>query len=204
MKIFHISLDTETWGTTPGSDIRSIGAVLFDPTIGRIIDTFYGACANPLIHNIEGVRLTYDLKRDPQTEKWWRDQTADAQAAFSDPGDLREVLRRMTLWIDGCAYLPGDRGKPNARTNVRIWCHGANFDPPIVSAALAACGLAEAWHYRAPRDTRTLFDAAGIEDHSEWLKKHPGPLGIPHHALDDAHSQALAISAAWRIIWDGR
>lgn len=26
----HIMVDLETWGTSPGSDIRSIGAVVFD------------------------------------------------------------------------------------------------------------------------------------------------------------------------------
>ena len=31
-----ISLDLETWGTTPGSDIRSIGACVFDPLAGFV------------------------------------------------------------------------------------------------------------------------------------------------------------------------
>src|SRR5690606_28074245 len=50
----------------------------------------------------------------------------------------------------------------------------------------------------APRDTRTLFDAAGISDHSAWLAQYPGPLEVHHHALDDAICQARAVCAAYR------
>jgi hypothetical protein len=88
----HIMLDTETWGTAPGCDLRSIGACLFDPVTGRVagfddplIDigaqfTFHVACNNPLIgtysrdhltqaqlDEIGGVYRKYNLTRDPQT-----------------------------------------------------------------------------------------------------------------------------------------
>lgn len=32
----HIMVDLETWGKIPGSDIRSIGAVVFDPILGTV------------------------------------------------------------------------------------------------------------------------------------------------------------------------
>jgi len=79
---------------------------------------------------------------------------------------------------------------------IRLWSHGAAFDPPILAAAYAAVGLPVPWHYRAPRDTRTAFDMAGITDHSAWLAQTPGPLGVSHHALDDAICQARAVCAA--------
>ena len=52
VKMKHLSVDSETWGTRAGADIRSIGAFLFDPLDPvqqqRDDNTFYIACDNPL------------------------------------------------------------------------------------------------------------------------------------------------------------
>jgi len=223
----HISLDLETWGTTPGSDIRSIGATVFDPVTGYVMtgtddDTanggsFYAACDNPVIgegpdwietlgfrpniidpcfDEANGEYRKYPLTRDPRTVQWWSEQSAEAQAAFADPVDLREALERFTSWLVN--ILPEAPTGPTL--DIRIWSHGAAFDPPILAAAYEACGLTIPWHYRAPRDTRTLFDVAGIDDHTAWLEQHPGPFGVAHHALDDSICQARAVCAAYRRV----
>jgi hypothetical protein len=196
----NIMLDLETWGTTPGCDIRSIGACVFDPHDPLPHDTwptFYTACDNPTIPgscNDIGTDSKYELHRDPQTVQWWSEQSDEAQAAFADPVDLREGLLGFTSWIVNMYPGPWDG---EITDQIRLWVHGSHFDIPILAAAYAACGLPVPWHYRAPRDTRTIFDAAGIDDHSAWLKQHPGPLGIPHHALDDAICQARAVCGAY-------
>jgi len=203
----HISLDLETWGTRPGCDIRSIGATVFFPgsnigdgvpdgTIDGIEQAFYIACDNPCKYphgsdEYPDLIRKYPLHRDPRTVQWWSEQSDEGQAAFTDPVDLREALERFSEWL----YRVNDNNALDER--LRIWSHGSHFDPPILAAAYEAIGLPVPWHYRAPRDTRTLFDAAGIDDHSMWLKQHPGPLGVPHHALDDAICQARAVCAAW-------
>lgn len=241
----NISLDLETWGTTPGSDIRSIGACVFDPqrgTIGAASSTltfhdgpveyvpteagrnpylFYVACDNPQYdtyysrgvgnemihhpHHGERYRLKYSLTRDPRTVQWWSEQSDEAQAAFADPVDLRKALEQFGDWL---IRLHGDNTRHysigfNAAyhpDDIRIWSHGAAFDPPILAAAYAATGLPVPWHYRAPRDTRTLFDAAGVDDHSAWLAARPGPLGVAHHSLDDSICQARGVCDAWARI----
>lgn len=225
----HIMLDLETWGTEPGCDIRSIGACVFDPVAGWVADmevatdeqqhpgTFYIACDNPEVdtfrqqvgpgeyidtpHYGERYRLKYPLHRDPRTVQWWSEQSEAAQAAFADPVDLRVALRRLAQWM--CGLVNGDIFYPvdedSTGLDIRLWSHGAHFDGPILAAAYKAVGLPVPWHYRAPRDTRTAFDMAGITDHTAWLKQHPGPLGIPHHALDDAICQARAVCAAWAV-----
>lgn len=215
-KPIHIMLDLETWGTKPGCDIRSIGACVFAPytrdgkglvhdgSLGTIIP-FYQATDNPsepemtpgyMLWNAREQRAyKYALHRDPQTVQWWNDQSDEAQAAFADPVDLRNALNAFNNWICDIAqepYIPSQ-----GLTAVRLWSHGASFDPPILAAVYDAVGLPVPWHYRAPRDTRTLFDLAGIDDHSAWLNATPGPLGVPHHALDDAICQARAVCAAY-------
>lgn len=209
--VTHISLDLETWGTRPGADIRSIGACVFEPATGRIgfgtnhedNGTFYIACDNPLLNGSfgwddgTGARRRYNLHRDPRTVQWWSEQSDEAQTAFADPVDLREALERFDAWLQSVAgrghYSPANQYV----TNVCIWSHGAAFDPPILAGAYHAVGLPVPWHYRAPRDTRTLFDMVGIDDHTAWLKQHPGPLGLVHHALDDSICQARAVCAAY-------
>lgn len=236
MTTIHIMIDLETWGTEPGSDIRSIGACVFDPLTGEIPHSpdgegmdddamFYIACDNPAIYEGEQgwvVNLgftpnpidphydanekayrRYPLTRDPQTAQWWSEQSTEAQAAFTDPVDLKDALRRFGIWLHQTAgridpYSPGINYVAVQR--VSIWSHGASFDPPILAAAYKAVGLPVPWHYRAPRDTRTAFDMAGIEDHSAWLDRYK--TGTHHHALDDAICQAKAVCGAYMRLRD--
>lgn len=209
-----IMLNLETWGATPGSDLRSIGACVFDTVTGFTHDgslgtirPFYIACDNPTMKqpfcNDIGGDLKYPLHRDLSTVQWWSEQSDEAQAAFTDHVDLREALLRFIVWltdVSGCELTQ----KVWDRSDIRIWSHGAAFDPPILAAAYEAVGLPVPWHYRAPRDTRTLFDAAGIEDHSAWLARHTERVGVSHHALDDSICQARAVCAAYALIRDTR
>jgi hypothetical protein len=142
------------------------------------------------------MKYEYDLHRDPATVQWWTEQSDEAQAAFADPVDLREALRQFTVWLDALIASPYLTAKPQHCTTLRLWSHGAAFDPPILAAAYDAVGLPVPWHYRAPRDTRTLFDAAGIEDHSALLARHSGDDRVQHHALSDAICQARAVCTA--------
>lgn len=177
--------------------------------------TFYIATDNPLSdedkdadpamiaiwdENPEQSSRPWKLHRDPSTAQWWSEQSDEAQAAFADPVDLKVALERFAEWFTRLAYpeihiYTSPIFTPP--TNIRIWAHGPQFDISILAAAYEAVGLPVPWHYRAPRDTRTAFDLAGIDDHSAWLKQHTGPLGVPHHALDDAICQARAVCAAY-------
>lgn len=212
-----VMMDLETWGTEPGCDIRSIGACVFDPLTGRVAGhdypqqgghTFYIATDNPRGFwgwgnrngrfnrtDLPTDRLKYPLERDPRTVQWWSEQSEAAQAAFADPVDLKVALERFAEWL---ITLTGEPSEP--LTTIRLWSHGAATDIPWLAAAYKACKLPVPWHYRAPRDTRTIFDAAGIDDHSAWLAQTPGPLGVPHHALDDAICQARAVCGAYARI----
>lgn len=207
IKMKDVSVDSETWGKRPGCDIRSIGAFLFDPldTILQITDenTFYIACENPLTRLdsassptplafdfIDGLNRRYNLYRDPETVMWWHDQSEELQAAFDDPVELKSALLLFSEFL----YSISEDIRDGVIHDVRVWSHGAGFDPPIIEAAYIACKLTYPLFYRSPRDTRTVYDDAGIEDHSAHLKKHnSGPL---HHALYDSISQAKAIADA--------
>jgi hypothetical protein len=167
-------IDTETLGTKPGAAILSIGAVMFGPA--GLGETFY---APVLLESCASVGLTID----PATVTWWMRQSGEARAAAfrDDAAPLWQVLGDFFDWFD-------------AQRAKHPWCHGATFDAPILEAAFKACGLAAPWQYWNVRDTRTLYDLAGV--------KVDRAAGTHHNALDDAINQAKAAAQAMCILRD--
>lgn len=192
----HIMLDLETWGKTPGSDIRSIGAVVFDPvaeygawTAVNGAQTFYIACDNPIV-TVEDMPFwrtrRYKLIREPETVKWWNEQSPEAQAAFENPVDLKQALMSFVSWIVSVSVPE--------RQDVRLWANDPQFDVSILEAAYRAVGLPHPWHYRAPRSFRTVVEISGMSrDDMQQFN-----IGTAHNALDDAISQAKIICEAYK------
>lgn len=221
----HIMLDLETWGKRPGCDIRSIGAVVFDPVRGDVSipctgtckggttrgnvndggdcsdcmntrmergygDTFYIATDNPVTpdayypNRCHGYK--YPLHRDPETVKWWSEQSDDAQAAFDNPVDLRIALIRFGDWLE--SVLPNClKGVSSTAIDLKLWANDPHFDVSILAEAYHAVGLPVPWHYRAPRSMRTVVDLSGLT-RDEYVTH-----GTAHNALDDAIAQALTV-----------
>lgn len=195
----HVMLDLETWGTEPGCDIRSIGAVVFHPDNGTIDrkNAFYVNVENPTIPgefypNEKPVRK-YPFHRDTNTEKWWSEQSEEARKAFTNPVDLFDGLHEFAEW-----YL-----KIGPSEDVTLWCNGPHFDESILKHIykqirgsnrrdwhiVAPQGVP--WHYRAPRDFRTEMEGAGWP-YVEFM-------GTAHNALDDAIHQARCVIRARQI-----
>jgi hypothetical protein len=212
-KKIHIVVDLEAWGTRVGSDARSIGACVFNPnnpadavnySAHRMLHNqeFYVAVHNPLnggyLHpgqpetkemefwDLEYRR--YNLTRDKESVEWWQHpDRVEAAKGFVNAIDLRDGCESFAKWLYEMGVRPDE-------DNSCIWGHGAAYDPPVLAAWYRAVGLPIPWYYRAPRDTRTCFDDAGIEDHSKWLARFRS--GVYHNALDDAITEAAAINAA--------
>jgi hypothetical protein len=175
-------LDLETFGTRPGCVIRSIGAVMFDPTTDQIGAEFY--C------NVDQASCeAAGLHIDPRTAEWWTKQSQAARdALLVNPLPLHDALMSFnTWWVTHGA--------------VRIWSHGANFDQPILEAAYHANGgkPGSPWEFWNSRCTRTLFDVAEIDTKASGIRR----TGTHHNALDDARFQALCVQAAMRRITIG-
>lgn len=169
----HVMLDLETLGIRPGSIIRSIGAVVFDPKTGQLGDAFY---ANITRASCEKVGLT----TDQSTLDWWAQQSEAAQAALLvDPIPLIEALAGFHGWW----------GKVGGEF---IWAHGAEFDPVLLGCAYRAERVEPPWKFWNVRCCRTVLALANRRVDSTRTGDH-------HNALDDAKSQALAVAAALRL-----
>ncbi|WP_314439454.1 3'-5' exonuclease [Massilia timonae] len=171
-RMSDVMIDTETLGTRPGAAILSIGAVMFAPD--GLGESFYApidlsSCA------------AAGLAIDPATVLWWMQQSDEARAAAfpADAAPLQQVLLAFQAW-----FVAQEARYP--------WCHGATFDVPLLDAAFKACGLTAPWEFWNVRDTRTLYDVAGV--------KVDRKSGTHHHALDDAINQADAAARALRIL----
>lgn len=203
----HIMIDLETWGTKPGCDLRSIGACMFDPETGSVEGHFFhiavdnpkgrwrNAIFEPELATSDKDRM-YPLFRDPDTVARWNDQSDEAKGAFTDPADLYYGLSAFAEWLCGVAGVDyeADNTKFERPSNIRLWAHGPSFDVSILEAAYGAVDLPLPWHYRAPRDTRTILEAARMDPH-KGLEEFS--TGTYHNALDDAVTQAKAVCAAY-------
>jgi hypothetical protein len=168
----HYMIDTETLGTQSTSVILSIGAVCFDPTTGYIGSEFY--------QNIEPTSCQKaGLTIDASTVTWWMDQSEEARKALtSDRVSLDAALLGLSQFL-------------NSDSDLRIWAHSPMFDVVILEHACRAVGQKQPWGYRDPRDTRTIFDLAGV-NLADFAS------GTYHNALDDARNQAKAVCEAYR------
>lgn len=170
----HVMIDLETWGTTAGSALRSLGAVVFDPAnpTAPLGETFFA--------NIDDASCAaIGLRKDARTEAWWADQSAAAQGAFAvDPRPIGGVLREFTAWF---AKVGGQY----------VWGHGANFDPVLLEAAYDAVLLEAPWKFWDVRCCRTVLAMANRRPDRHAKDVH-------HNALDDAKAQARAVQAAFR------
>lgn len=174
----HIMVDLETWGLIPGSDIRSIGAVVFDPVTGLLGDEFYV--------NVTGGE-TFGLLHDTETEKWWSEQSLDAQQALLDnPHWLTLGLEKFATWW---------HQHTTADVLTRFWANGPSFDEQILGACYRATDMTQPWTYRAPRDMRTICEAAGGFDLPFE--------GTQHDALDDARHQARCVIRSYASLGIG-
>jgi hypothetical protein len=84
----NVMLDLETWGTAPGSALRSIGACEFDPHTDQIGEKFYANIADESCVEV-------GLIKDASTVAWWGRQTKQAQDS---------LLVGVFVWSQGANF----------------------------------------------------------------------------------------------------
>ena len=175
----HVMIDLETLGTGPDAAIIAIGAVLFEPSTGKIKSEFYYA-------------VDWDQGRtiDPETVKWWMLQSKEARdgVARNSGWPLHHVLKCLRLWLQDFEDLSVDY-------DVLVWGNGATFDISILEDAYGKDNIP--WHFCGIRDMRTIKALA-----KDYVEK-PEFKGTAHNALDDAIWQAQYVSVLYQAIKKG-
>jgi hypothetical protein len=174
----HVSVDLETLGTGPSSVILSIGAIEFDPHSDRTGTRFYTA-VDPESCTKAGLTM------DASTVMWWLQQSDAARNHVCAAGlNIADALLGLS------SFLYDQHGNMD---DLRLWCKGPAADAVWLEQAYKACGMLVPFTYRAPRDVRTIVEAAGLNEADV-----PKPLCfVAHSALWDAMYQAQVIQAAY-------
>ncbi len=175
----HVMIDLETLGTRPGAVILSAAALFFDPHSSELGESKTWGI---YVSDRDGLHVEIDAVR------FWAAQPDEARhaALLSAVTPINSFLLEMNSFI-GRARSP----RP------RIWAHGSSFDPVMLAAASYQASIAMPnLDFRKLRDTRTVFDMAGIAD----LKPFATPEDIAHQPLSDCRIQARAVSEGYRIL----
>ena len=168
----HVMIDLETMGRTPGSAIVSVGAVIFDPRIGKKGAEFYA----------ELDWEHQDRLIDPETQRWWSRQSEEAKKALSGLEELKECLGSLAK------FLPRD---------AKVWGNGPTFDISMLEDGYRQYGIEVPWKFWNIRDCRTVLDMYE-STRGGTSKSMRGK--VQHNALDDAIAQAKAVSKMWRLL----
>jgi hypothetical protein len=174
-KMSDVMIDIETWSTAPNATILTIGAIKFDRKGGFLkpmgqYETFY-VRVDP--QSCEAI----GCYTDPNTVKWWKNQSRQAQyEAIENPDKMpiTEALTKLSKWIGNSRY---------------IWANSPSFDCVILESAYERCGLEIPWKFWNTRDCRTIFDLSGI-------RKNTLPAGNEHYAVADCYRQIVGVKRA--------
>lgn len=185
MKYKDVMIDIETLGLQHGACIIQIAAVTFNPFMDP--RSKYNDAEQHFIHNIDVTsQLMYDGGHiDERTVVWWRDASYAARATLGhNVLKIELVLSKFNDWIQ----------RISKDHELRVWAHGPTFDVSRLEWWYNKVGYDVPWHYRAPRDTRTLYDIAKSKGWEEPERPKEGT--AEHYALDDAIWQAACVQSA--------
>lgn len=177
--MLDVMIDLESLDTGPNAVILTIGAVSFNPKSMGIVERL------ELRPTIEDQTETHSRIINDDTLRWWSEQSPDAiEEAFGDGGrssfnECMEALYKF-CW--------------NRRA---VWSNGAGFDVVACESAFKQT-LTERpnpipWPYYTVRDTRTLYEVAGVS-----LKDKKYGSKTTHRAIEDAEHQAIVVQDAYR------
>lgn len=151
-KFKHVMIDTETLGRTPGSVVRSVAAVEFDPQTGET-----GRQKVWKIDLTDSIR--YGFKVEASTLKWWMMQSDEARREFVEGAEtpLEDFLEDFMQFIAAT-----DEGN-----DFTLWCLQLDFDVAMLRSMYSWYNLnvyrcdeeVLPWNFRKVRDVRPYIDA---------------------------------------------
>ena len=169
----HVMVDLEALSTQHNAVIVAIGAVKFYPNKSGAENSFY--------LRVSADQEQFNRHFDGKTIEWWMDDarnSARRALVSTEAIDLPSALDGFSEWF-GNESLP-------------VWGNGATFDNVILRSAFDAIRMPVPWKYYDDRCFRTFKSLAPhIEKPVHLLPDNPDL--VAHHALYDAHLQALQL-----------
>ena len=169
-----IMIDIESLDTSPNCVILTIGAVRFDPRGMGVVEKL------ELRPTIEEQTDKYNRVINEDTLRWWSTQSEAAMEEAMGDRDRVSFRDCMETLYKFCW---------NRRA---VWSNGASFDVVAMESAWRQLDMRIPWPYYTVRDTRTLYEIAGVS-----LKDAKYKTMTTHKAVEDAEHQALVVQDAY-------
>lgn len=172
----HLMLDLETLSTRANAVILEVGYAIFETHVNAVNSS--GCWRLRLEEQIDSVHFLRDISAS--TLVWWTEQSDEARAnAFKS-------IPRVSI----AEFLDEFQSQIEWHNIQGVWSHGLAFDVPILDDLHKQYGKVVPWHYRTPRDTRTLFWLAGMSS-ADFVQP-----TLKHSAEADAIAQAETVQLA--------
>ena len=175
MKATDLMLDIETLGREVTAPVVQIALVPFD--------RYEQDCLDSVFYKNPEYRGQFDFVELGTLEFWLEQEKRPTW------------LNNRTLSPDYVAKEFSRFVRENNLSERPLWCH-ASFDVPILRHWIRYYGQRWAFHYRAPRDIRTLIDIAGGRE--SLLKESEKSENASHDALDDCYRQIQYVCRAMK------
>lgn len=170
-----IMIDIESLDTSPNCVILTIGAVRFDPKGMGVVERL------ELRPTIDEQTEQFNRVINEDTLRWWGEQSPEALDEAMGDRDRLPFKDCMEALYKFCW---------NRRA---VWSNGASFDIVAMESAWRNLGMRIPWPYYTVRDTRTLYEIAGVS-----LKDKKYGTSTTHKAVEDAEHQAIVVQDAYR------
>jgi exodeoxyribonuclease VIII len=199
----ELMLDVEAFGTTVGSPVVTIGAVLFDPFASDSSQELSRRAINVNIDISEAI--DYSMGVSGETIRWWFEQKDDAiKALVSDDAvsvkDALLILHRYCLErgkFTNDLFFEGISDMPKA---CQFWANDPDFDMRLMEYYYTHPDLGKVaampwkfWNCNSVRTVERLAWPEGKDAHPVFEVP-----GVAHDARWDAIQQAMRVQAGIR------
>lgn len=151
-KFKNVMIDTETLGRTPGSVVRSVAAVEFDPKTGET--------GRQKVWKIDLTdSMQYGFKVEASTLKWWMMQSDEARREFVEGSEtpLEDFFEEFMEFL----------ADTDEEKDFTLWCLQLDFDVAMLRSMYSWYNLnvyrcdeeVRPWNFRKVRDVRPYMDA---------------------------------------------
>jgi len=197
----ELMLDNETLGTTVGSPVITIGAVLFDPYSS---DSSEELARRALMIRIDiSDSIKYSTGVDGGTIRWWFEQKDEAIKALvgNDSVPVQAALRTLERYCNERGSFMADEFFDDIcdfpKCN-RFWAKDPDFDMRLLQHYYDHPDLSGKlpWTFHKCRSVRTVQDLAWPEGGLE--RPEFDVPGVAHNASWDAITQAMTVQAVMR------
>lgn len=185
----HVMLDLETLSLRTDACIIQIAAIAFDLETGELGPRFNAYVNESLL---VGAKVGHI---DVSTVGFWMQQNfaPTLGKAITDEDEMQYLSGALCNFVEW--YEAVEAEVPEGVIE-GLWSHGAGFDVPILSSAFYRAEVGPVpWHYRAPRDTRTLYALA-----PGGMPRPPKDETRKHDAQYDCECQIAQVCAAYAAL----